>query len=571
VAHMSAQSIRRLPIGRLALTAAAGLVAAGAIIVMNPGSRPPSPITVDQRIMIDKIESVLLHDSDLFQYDRVVDQYDGRGYVAGRGDFSVANGEALAVVETYTASVPDNALGQTYLPALRTLAAQRSAADTGLEGYPDAWRRASSDRVFREAQDTVMNDRYFAPAQRNARALGITSPLGVAVLYDSIIQHGDGTDPDSLSVIIARTKSISHGQPGQGIEERAWLGAFLDVRTDVLTRPANPARRESWPYTIGRVRALRDLLAGRHDNLAAPLAVNPFGTVHILEPTSGKDAPPQAVGPPPTDAPPPTVAPSQTVAPTVAALPTPTSALAPTTQANPQATATAPAPRPTVQPPQPIRIDFSDFASVSGLVLNGSAAGTGTALRLTNGPQAAGSAWAETRIDTGRSFTTSFRFSVPDLADGMAFLIQRQGPAALGSAGGGMGYGGHPDRPTEARIVPSLAVEFDMWDNSSEGWDPPGHQHVAVTTNGDIRTHLSWADPGFCLDGEPVGAWLEYDAASKTLAVYVSRNSARPAKPMLTATVDIAAVGTGPAYVGFTAGTGDIGRVIDVLNWHLTA
>ena len=85
MAHVSTQSIRRLPIVRLGLTAAAGVIAAGAMIITNQAPRPLSEITVDQRIMIDKILSVLLHDSDVFQYGRVLDQYDGRGYIAGVG------------------------------------------------------------------------------------------------------------------------------------------------------------------------------------------------------------------------------------------------------------------------------------------------------------------------------------------------------------------------------------------------------------------------------------------------------------------------------------------------------
>jgi serine/threonine protein kinase len=251
---------------------------------------------------------------------------------------------------------------------------------------------------------------------------------------------------------------------------------------------------------------------------------------------------------------------------------------------NPTATATgspvaqtaAPTPthiaQPTAPALQPIRIDYPAFADLPALILNGSAAGTGTALRLTPGGQAAGSAWAQAKIDSARSFTTAFRLSMPQLGDGMAFVIQPQGPAALGSMGGGLGYGGHPDLPAAPRIIPSLSVEFDTWDNSPDGWDPAGHQHVAVTTNGNIKNHLFWADPGFSLVGAPVGVWVEYDAASTTLAIYVSRTADRPVNPLVTATISLAAiVGTSPAYVGFTAGSGDIAGVQDVLSWHLEA
>jgi hypothetical protein len=248
----------------------------------------------------------------------------------------------------------------------------------------------------------------------------------------------------------------------------------------------------------------------------------------------------------------------------------------PTGTGSPVAQTSAPNPshdaQPTARVPQPIHIDDSTFADLTSLILNGSAAASGSALRLTPGVHAAGSAWAQTRIDPGRSFTTAFRLSIPSSGDGMAFVIQSQGPAALGSTGGGLGYGGHPDQPTAPRIMPSLDIEFDTWDNSSDGWDPGGQQHVAVTTNGNIKNHLFWADPGYSLVGESVGVWIAYDAAKTRLAIYVSREADRPADPLVTATINIATVvGTGPAYVGFTAGSGDIGGVQDVLSWHLDA
>jgi serine/threonine protein kinase len=240
---------------------------------------------------------------------------------------------------------------------------------------------------------------------------------------------------------------------------------------------------------------------------------------------------------------------------------------------SPVAQSAAPTPaqvsEPTAPVVQPVRIDYSAFANLSGLILNGSSSGTGSALRLTSGGHAAGSAWAQATIDPERSFTTAFRLSMPSVGDGMAFVIQSQGLAALGTNGGGLGYGSFPDQPTAPRIMPSLAIEFDPFVNS---WDPAGHQHVAVTTYGNIGNHLSWADPGFSLVGEPVRVWIEYDAASATLAVYISRNVDRPADPLVTTTINIATVvGAGSAYVGFTAGTGYSGEVQDVLSWHLEA
>jgi hypothetical protein len=79
-----------------------------------------------QRRTIDVLERVLLHDSVIPQYARVVNQFDERGFVTGIGDFSTADGGALQVVQTYTARVGGNELARGYLSTLPRLAAAHS-------------------------------------------------------------------------------------------------------------------------------------------------------------------------------------------------------------------------------------------------------------------------------------------------------------------------------------------------------------------------------------------------------------------------------------------------------------
>jgi hypothetical protein len=218
-----------------------------------------------------------------------------------------------------------------------------------------------------------------------------------------------------------------------------------------------------------------------------------------------------------------------------------------------------------------VRISFPSFASTAGLSLHGTAVPAGSALRLTAANGSAGSAWSTTTIDPTKGFSTSFRFTIAEITDGLAFVIQSQGPAALGSFGSGLGYGARSSDTTAARIRPSVAVEFDTWDNAPDGFDPAGHQHVAIVTGGDVDIHRYWADPGFSMYGAAVGVWLEYNAAG-SLAVYVSQGTARPANPLFTAAVSLASlVGTGRAYVGFTGGTGDITSTQDVTTWEFAA
>jgi chitosanase len=107
------------------------------------------------------------------------------------------------VVEAYVADVPDSRLGR-HLPRLRELAEHGSADASGLSGFPEDWAAAARDSVFRAAQDTLADRLTFTPALDAARRLGIRTPLGVAVLYDTAVQHGVADDPDGLPALIRR-------------------------------------------------------------------------------------------------------------------------------------------------------------------------------------------------------------------------------------------------------------------------------------------------------------------------------------------------------------------------------
>jgi hypothetical protein len=236
-------------------------------------------------------------------------------------------------------------------------------------------------------------------------------------------------------------------------------------------------------------------------------------------------------------------------------------------------------------------ISYSDFSSVAGLQLNGTAAQNGSELELTTpvgGEQA--SAYSTTPVDPTQSFSTSFELSMSNSnsiypADGIAFLLQSESITAVSSAtlGGAIGYEG---------ISPSLAVEFDIYNgdpgdpsNPSDPVVSPGDDHVGITENGNPATYLECAtvvsppDPpctaslpaNIPVYGAPVFAWIDYDATSDEFSVYLSPNSTQPAAPTLSGTVNLASLlGTSsPTYGGFTAATGLYDAEQDVLSWQL--
>ena len=97
---------------------------------------------------------------------------------------------------------------------------------------------------------------------------------------------------------------------------------------------------------------------------------------------------------------------------------------------------------------------FNDFNSITGLTLVGDAAKIGNRLRVAPAfANQAGAAWFDTRQNVTDPFTTEFRFDLSTAgADGLVFVIQREGLSAIGGSGEQLGYHG---------IQNSIAVELD--------------------------------------------------------------------------------------------------------------
>ncbi|WP_446875094.1 DUF4347 domain-containing protein [Phormidesmis sp. 146-35] len=218
--------------------------------------------------------------------------------------------------------------------------------------------------------------------------------------------------------------------------------------------------------------------------------------------------------------------------------------------------------------------NFDDFSTTTGLRLNGKAAQVGNVLRLTPAqPFQSGSAFAATpfEFDGNTSFQSRFRFNLSGGygavgGDGFTFVLQNSaaGAGAIGGYGGGLGYA--PDG--EAATVPigsSVAIEFDTYQNPN---DPTGN-HVAILQNGNAAAHLALANPTFDLNGgNPVNAWVDYDAATDQLSVFLSEGTVKPTAALLSYTIDLASVVGSSAYVGFTAGTGGTINSQDIENWE---
>ena len=237
-------------------------------------SNPGGPgLTPEQKLRADQLISVFENDTIELQYGYVEALDDGRGYTAGRAGFTTATGDLVDVVERYVEEVPESELAA-YLPRLHELADEESPDVDGLEGFPEAWERAAEEGRFRAVQDEVVDEMYYRPAVARGCELGLSTPLALAELYDAIIQHGEGEDPDGLPALIERTVDRAGGSPATGVDEAEWLYDFLDVRRETLENAFDPETREAWAASVYRVDIFIEIADSGNFDLEGPILID---------------------------------------------------------------------------------------------------------------------------------------------------------------------------------------------------------------------------------------------------------------------------------------------------------
>ena len=205
------------------------------------------------------------------------------------------------------------------------------------------------------------------------------------------------------------------------------------------------------------------------------------------------------------------------------------------------------------------------FTGATGLQFNGGAAVVNGDLQLTDGGgYEARSAFTTNPLPIA-AFSTAFTFQLSSAtADGFTFTIQGSSPTALGSRGGGLGYG--PDNTAgPPGIADSVAVKFDLSSNQGEGPDSTGlfTDGAAPTDVGSINLSGS----GINLhSGDVMLASLSYDGTNLTETIQDTHTGATFTHVYTNVNIP-ALVGGDSAYVGFTAGTGALTAVQNVLTW----
>jgi hypothetical protein len=235
-------------------------------------------------------------------------------------------------------------------------------------------------------------------------------------------------------------------------------------------------------------------------------------------------------------------------------------------------------------------VTFTDFGNSTDQAMiqvnphtNPDAGFVGNVLRLTADQQGqAGSAFYRPQlfINATTDFTTTFKFRIsssqdaggPGLSDGLAFVVQGDGPGMLGGGGGDLGYM-HGSNPSSY----FYAIEFDTHQNNGDLSD----NEVAVTRTragaGGPVTEVVKAEDldhkihGHKLDnGHEWTARIEYNfnGLERQLEVFLGEDDDVPQRVLSQRLADdLFHFGGDSTSIGFTAATGIGYANHDVLTW----
>lgn len=145
----------------------------------------------------------------------------------------------------------------------KKLASRKLACSSGSQELKDIMRilrDSGSDPVMQAVQDEFFERAYWIPAMKTATDLGINTPLGQAVVYDSFI-HGSWN----------RMRDRTNQNSGliSRIGEQAWIKAYIDTRRHWLANHSNYLLRN----TVYRMDAFKQLIRDNNWNLTLPLTI----------------------------------------------------------------------------------------------------------------------------------------------------------------------------------------------------------------------------------------------------------------------------------------------------------
>jgi chitosanase len=216
-------------------------------------------LTTTQKKTAQAIVNIFETGSVLGDYGNVTVIPGDTGHLTfGRSQTTLGSGNLLKLLQRYCDN-PGAYFGKRLLPYLDRVSANDLTLDRDLHLH-NILRATADDLVMRETQDQFFDKVYWQAAERSALQLGITTPLGVAVVYDSTI-HG------SWKAIRDRTNKKFGKITTLG--EQGWISGYIKTRHEWLaTHPRADLRS-----TVYRMDAMQRLVDQGYWGLPLPLVV----------------------------------------------------------------------------------------------------------------------------------------------------------------------------------------------------------------------------------------------------------------------------------------------------------
>lgn len=118
---------------------------------------------------------------------------------------------------------------------------------------------SKNDQLMRDAQDEIFDQVYFGPALKWCEKEGIKTPLGILVVYDSLLQSGQ--------IFTFLRNKFSERTPTHGGDEKKWITSYVNVRNNWLSNHSNKAVRNS----AYRTRTYIKLIEANNWDLKGPI------------------------------------------------------------------------------------------------------------------------------------------------------------------------------------------------------------------------------------------------------------------------------------------------------------
>ena len=179
---------------------------------------------------------------------------------------------------------------------------------------------------------------------------------------------------------------------------------------------------------------------------------------------------------------------------------------------------------------------------------------------------------------TPASFETTFAFQVNNAS--------HLSSDSTGHGGSGLTFIIVPDEFTVGRHGPwlamlndaceddykAVAVEFDT--HRSPGFGDPNDNHVGINLGSIISTRtINVSDFGIVLNDSLVHrAWITYDGPRRWMDIRLgSKHEDYPSKPIFSEQLDLSPFLNEYMFVGFSASTGNLTQIHNVLSWNFTS